>query len=290
VKYLNSYIYKVATVINREFDIDTENSVDKREVLNTNEFGYLSLHFIAAISEKRSKFIEYKNFKKIQFEIQVRTILQHAWAEIEHDLGYKSKVELPENISRRFFRLAGSLELADEEFERLRSDISAYETTVDEEIKVSPKNLPINQSTIVASYENENILNELDRIVAVERGATLRVEIDPKYMARQADSIRTLGIKNIEQLHSEARKYSGVFALFARAWLNRSASSQRSSKRLNSLPASRGIGLFYLAYIIAANSTEDQISGWGKHIFGDTGKLMDEVRNAWKKVLDEKDT
>jgi putative GTP pyrophosphokinase len=53
-------------------------------------------------------------------EIQVRTILQHAWAEIEHDIQYKSSTAIPEEIRRRFMALAGMLEIADREFQAIQ--------------------------------------------------------------------------------------------------------------------------------------------------------------------------
>jgi hypothetical protein len=53
-------------------------------------------------------------------EIQVRTILQHAWAEIEHDTRYKAVDVAPTAIARRFVALAGLLEIADREFQALQ--------------------------------------------------------------------------------------------------------------------------------------------------------------------------
>lgn len=47
----------------------------------------------------------------------MRTILQHAWAEIEHDIQYKSTNTIPAEIKRRFMSLAGMLEIADREFQ-----------------------------------------------------------------------------------------------------------------------------------------------------------------------------
>lgn len=61
------------------------------------------------------------------FEIQFRTVLQHAWAEIEHDLGYKSEYSIPLSMRREFSRVAGLLELADETFEKLKHQLNDYD-------------------------------------------------------------------------------------------------------------------------------------------------------------------
>jgi hypothetical protein len=61
--------------------------------------------------------VEYSTHTGVQFEVQIRSTLQHAWAEIEHDRGYKSEVEVARAVRRRFSRLAGLLELADYEFD-----------------------------------------------------------------------------------------------------------------------------------------------------------------------------
>lgn len=55
-------------------------------------------------------------------EIQVKTILQHAWAEIEHDIQYKSIETAPTSIKRRFMALAGLLEIADREFQAIQDE------------------------------------------------------------------------------------------------------------------------------------------------------------------------
>jgi len=55
-------------------------------------------------------------------EIQVRTILQHAWAEIEHDIQYKSVETILTPVRRRFMSLAGLLEIADREFQAIQKE------------------------------------------------------------------------------------------------------------------------------------------------------------------------
>lgn len=81
-------VNKVAEIIKSEFDIDFDNTIDKRNHAS-DKFGYMSMHYVVSILKSRLKFTEYKPYKDLKIEIQIRSILQHGWAEIEHDLGYK---------------------------------------------------------------------------------------------------------------------------------------------------------------------------------------------------------
>ncbi|MDE6953847.1 MAG: hypothetical protein K2P09_08560 [Erysipelotrichales bacterium] len=90
------------------------------------DFGYNSLHLLLKFSDERCQFIEYADYKNIVFELQIRTTIQHSWAEIEHGLGYKSQYEIPKNIRRRLTRLSATLELLDEEFVYIAKEIENY--------------------------------------------------------------------------------------------------------------------------------------------------------------------
>ena len=83
---------------------------NKADTLQLEErFGYQSVHYLVALKEDRTSLSEYLQYKGLIAEIQVRTILQHAWAEIEHDIQYKSSETIPQPIRRRFMQLAGLL-------------------------------------------------------------------------------------------------------------------------------------------------------------------------------------
>ena len=110
---------KVASAVERLFTVDWENSVDKRKIHEIDSFGYLSLHYICS-----------KKGFPYRFEIQMRTVLQHAWANMNHDTGYKSGVEVPKEYLRNMSRLAGMLELADEQFSIIRNDLADYRRRV----------------------------------------------------------------------------------------------------------------------------------------------------------------
>lgn len=78
--------------------------------------GYLSLHYVVQLSEMMLAVPGFQRFRDLWVEVQVRTILQHAWAEIQHDVLYKGGIGVPPDLKRRLVALAGLLELADREF------------------------------------------------------------------------------------------------------------------------------------------------------------------------------
>jgi len=95
---------------------------DKSDVLlKEDRLGYQSVHYIVELRPNRTSLPEYSSYSGLKAEIQLRTVLQHAWAEIEHDIQYKSIETIPMEIRRRFTALAGLLEIADREFQAVQA-------------------------------------------------------------------------------------------------------------------------------------------------------------------------
>lgn len=112
-------IREIDEILRAEFSVIEH--FDKGESLIEEErFGYQSVHYLVTLDSVRTSLPEYQRFRTAKVEVQVRTILQHAWAEIEHDIQYKSSATIPRDIKRRFMSLAGLLEIADREFQAIQ--------------------------------------------------------------------------------------------------------------------------------------------------------------------------
>ncbi len=130
--YYQEDVNKFCSAIYDEFDIDKANSVNKSDELNSDQFGYMSTHIVCALSDKRAELFEWKKFSNIKFEIQVRTVLQHAWASISHAIEYKSKIDTPKPLARQLNRIAGLLELSDEQFSDLKTKSESLKIDISE--------------------------------------------------------------------------------------------------------------------------------------------------------------
>ncbi len=110
-------VEKVLEVVESRFEVlEIER---KAEDLTFREFAYDSVHVIIGIPN--SKRFEFPPGCLKACEVQVRTILQDAWAEIEHDLIYKSTVDFPdESVRKKLAALNASLTLSDTIFQEIR--------------------------------------------------------------------------------------------------------------------------------------------------------------------------
>ncbi|MHA2789326.1 GTP pyrophosphokinase [Corynebacterium sp. S7] len=117
-------------------------SVDKAlETKVSGGFGYGSHHLVVEVTDDSDGLEDYIG---LDFEIQVRTVLQHAWAEFEHDIRYKRGTgELDPQVDRSFTLAAGLIELADQQFDQIAALQDPEHFRVDEsEIQLSEETLP----------------------------------------------------------------------------------------------------------------------------------------------------
>jgi putative GTP pyrophosphokinase len=111
---------------------------DKSKVEKPDLWRYSSVHYDCELPGDNSERRYEDGLQNLVFEIQVRTILQDAWATVEHRLGYKSEREIPDELKREFSALAGLFHIADERFQYIADQIEELKRTQNVAKKLAP--------------------------------------------------------------------------------------------------------------------------------------------------------
>lgn len=228
ITYTNSDVIEICSIIESIFDIDYENSSNKLDNIDVDRFGYLSVHYIAKLKDEYFKTVIYEEFEGMQFEIQIRTILQHAWAEIEHDRSYKFNGVLPKKLKRKFFMLAGVLELVDNEFEYLTKEIDSYAKEVTKKAQLGLLDFDLDSTSLHQYWTtkfnvdmflfqtDENIFRELKNygISTLEELDKLITKIDTDELISYSlenneddENVSIIGFLRDLMIITDARKY-----------------------------------------------------------------------------------
>jgi putative GTP pyrophosphokinase len=125
ITYFKSDLNRVHRFINGSRALIVNKFEAKGDDIKFNTLDYVSDHYDLKINIEEDIFKGYEDFKDVVFELQARTLNQHVWADIEHDLTYKQEEELDEKLKRRIFRLISLYELADDEFDTINSMIQS---------------------------------------------------------------------------------------------------------------------------------------------------------------------
>jgi predicted RNase H-like nuclease/ppGpp synthetase/RelA/SpoT-type nucleotidyltranferase len=110
ITYLREDVDAVANLLAEEMRLLDDQDMGL-QTARQGRWGYASRHLLFGVEGEQ-----------YPASIQVRTVLQHAWAEFEHDVRYKGSIpaEHVSELDRRFTLAAGLLELADREFTEIR--------------------------------------------------------------------------------------------------------------------------------------------------------------------------
>ena len=183
ITFYTDEVDKVAAIAKRVFDIDWKESVDKRKLHQLDSFGYNSLQYICRLKTGGPR-----------FELQMRTALQHVWSTIEHDTGYKGVVKIPPEYKRQFSRLAGMMELIDDEFSRLRTVLTDYRRQTLALVKNGKlDDVPLSAETFRSYLELQPFDRLNRRIAAVNQAEIFTVSMMSYLPVLESFGLETLG-------------------------------------------------------------------------------------------------
>ena len=155
--YYESDLPKVQSILESNFEVISVTDKNQELALEPNSFGYKGIHLDLRFNAERRSMPEYEPFKDYQFELQLRTAVQHSWSEIEHKISYKKSV--PDDLRHRIVRLSGLFELADQEFDAIRQQtaelIAEAESSPTEENTAGTQDEPLNSIYCNALMEKE---------------------------------------------------------------------------------------------------------------------------------------
>lgn len=221
VVYYSDDVAACGRLVRNEFKILEMELNHQPEKLSVDQFGYLSVHYVAALSSARRKLLEWKAFATYRFEIQLRTVLQHSWAAVSHALQYKREGDVAPELRRKLHRLAGLFELADEEFLALR-DLAlkkARETT--KAVTAGKDDIPVTANALRAMTNTwaflKKALTELEAMGIDGSGfVDAPDEVQRDYFGEMAEHCERLGIRTIAELKKALQfDHSGYFAKIA---------------------------------------------------------------------------
>ena len=207
VTFYSADVDKVAAIVNEAFVVDRRNSVDKRKQHRLDSFGYNSLHYICRLPKTIVDDPEMPLLNELRFEIQMRTALQHVWSTLDHDTGYKGDVKIPHEYMRQFNRMAGMLELMDEEFSRLRNVLVDYRRQMLAlEASGQLDSVDLNAETFRRYLEAHPFDRLNQRIAAINQAELYPVPIMPYLQVLQDLGMETLGEVNrlVEECSDDA--------------------------------------------------------------------------------------
>lgn len=204
ITFYSDDVDKIAAMVENLFDIDRENSVDKRKMHQLDSFGYNSLHFICRIPGRLYSDPEFPLLNEIRFEIQIRTSLQHVWATLYHDSGYKSGVEVPHIYLRQMNRLAGMLELADEQFCLIRTGINDYRRRVQSLVADGHLEGVALDGDSFKSYLSMQPFDALNRKIA----ALNQAEIQEVSLQRYLPILKAMGLNTLGDIEKMIKDYN----------------------------------------------------------------------------------
>lgn len=251
ITYYPDEVDRVAEVIEQQFEIDQKNSVDKRSI-DIDRFGYSAINYICNHLGTRTALWEYQKFAGVRFEVQVTSILSHAWSEMNHgsyDLGESSPLE----VRRRFFQLKALLELAESQFVELRDKTANFERAVAIQVETKVVDLSLDAATLKSLIDQEPLISKVDQEIATLLGAIVSpTPPQSALLELWSRGARHLGLTTVQALRESFTQYHGGIVEFV-------SRCRKYWGYGSGIPIARGLSIFQLTKLLVRNSGEEDV-------------------------------
>jgi putative GTP pyrophosphokinase len=153
------------------------------------ESGYASIHYIVRLRKS-----EIPLTARPWFEIQVRTLVEDAWGEIEHILAYKPDKQTSLAVKKQFQIISSQLTAIDEHFNLLHEELTRFqeEVTYEDDDPLNAENLP----AILGKAGIPCVQREIDGLLRLLNsrgvGKVSQLSLDSKDDKKRLDLIRSV--------------------------------------------------------------------------------------------------
>jgi ppGpp synthetase/RelA/SpoT-type nucleotidyltranferase len=255
ITYYSDEIDRIKEIIVGEFE--ERGPLDDKRTGRPDSFGYSALHMDCAYSRKRLENIELQPFADTRFEIQITTVIGHAWAEMHH--AWYDSGDSPKEEERRFHRLAAVLELAEQEFLEIRRKKEQRERSASLQVAAESPDIPITLESLKAFIEQKNIVGEKDEQVGQILGMSLRSGFSPGQLSQMVDLLRGASISTVQELESMLTKASPALDEFVTRCAPIWKAAHSSSVSVSYL---RGFSITQLANMLISSRGEDEYNSF----------------------------
>jgi hypothetical protein len=185
--------------------VDDVNSIDKEASMDLDRFGYQSTHLVLSYTDERLHLPEFTRFQGMKFEVQVKTILQHAWAAIDWKLRYKNAVEAPKEFRRRLYRISALLEAADDDFSYVSDRVVKIRNEYNDSISRGDLKLSIDKDSVQAFLNDGAHVNIIEKLKSkIPEGRLEIISESDTTIELLVKTINKIGILSIEALKEAA--------------------------------------------------------------------------------------
>jgi putative GTP pyrophosphokinase len=268
---------KICQIIEKNFVVDPKNSANKEDLLAPDEFGYRSTHFVVSYNGDRLKLPEFTRFAEMKAEVQVRTLLQHAWAAIDWKLRYKTDIGVPNNIRRRLYRISALLESADDDFSRVSRLVQELREDYKKQLEVGDLKMEVNQESLELFLKSSKVVQQL-KSIAVDVGYVIAPP-HPRSLNPLLNLSLTLNTAGIDEI-SELEKRLEAALPRAKEFLGNIYAAWFTPGR----PKRLGIDLGGLIRLLVTDTSDKLVA----HAILQKTPFGPELNKAVQKVVDEK--
>lgn len=211
----NSDLPKIESLIENEFEIVEK--INKTDTAGADRFGYGALHYLVKLGNNALG-ARYNNIKDLVCEIQVRTILQDAWAIVAHHLSYKQEADVPLTLRRKLNALSGLFSTADDQFNLINIERENYITESNQQAK---DNSP-------AFLKQEINLDNLSAYI--QWRLPDRIHKSTQELVYLLEEMKKFGYHKINQLEKVVNATYDAFVLFEKESAHKYMSKQKDYK------------------------------------------------------------